>query len=345
MNQEQRTKLEQVIKTNYDNITGIVVLKNGRTAYEQYFNGCAAGSSIHVASVTKSILSALIGIALDKGHLKSLDQKVLDFFPDYHPKRGEKTLQTVALRNLLTMTAPYKCKSEPYTKFFTSENWMNTALDLLGGKGRTGDFRYSPIVGTHILSGILVRATGQSVMDFAVENLFSPLGIRIGPSLTLHNREEHFAFLKAREANGWVADPQGVHTAGWGLTLSAMDMAKIGCLYSDGGMWEGRQILSPKWIEESTCEHSRWIQRQLSYGYLWWIVDEKSRCCAALGDGGNAIYVNEKEHLVTAISALFKPRAKDSIELIRNFVEPFNSEPKFPPPRSGSSFQNGFFHR
>lgn len=88
------------------------------------------------------------------------------------------------------MTAPYKYKSEPYTKFFTSDNWIKAALDLLGGKGEIGEFRYTPIVGPDILSGILVKATGQSVLDFATENLFLPLGINVKHNVVLNNKEE-----------------------------------------------------------------------------------------------------------------------------------------------------------
>lgn len=92
----------------------------------------------------------MIGIAIDKGYIKSLDQKVLDFFPDYTVKRGEKTIQKVSLKDLLTMTAPYKYKYAPYTKYFTSDNWVKTALDLLGGRGKIGDFRYTPVIGPDI---------------------------------------------------------------------------------------------------------------------------------------------------------------------------------------------------
>ncbi len=171
INQRKKIWLEKIINSSYNNITGIIVLKNGETLYENYYNGYTANNTNHVFSVTKSIISILIGIAIDKGYIKSINQKVLDFFPDYTVKRGEKTIQSVTIKNMLTMTAPYKCKSEPYAKVFASDNWIKAGLDLLGGKRQNGEFRYSPIVGTHILSGILVKATGQSVLNFARENL------------------------------------------------------------------------------------------------------------------------------------------------------------------------------
>jgi CubicO group peptidase (beta-lactamase class C family) len=160
MNQEKVTELEKKISNDYSNIAGMVVLKDGKTLYENYFNECTATSRIHVYSVTKSIISILIGIAMDRGYIKSINQKVLDFFPDYTIKRREKTIQNVTLKNLMTMTAPYKYKVAPYIKYFTSDDWVNFSLDLLGGKGQIGNFRYTPLIGPDILSGILVKATG-----------------------------------------------------------------------------------------------------------------------------------------------------------------------------------------
>jgi CubicO group peptidase (beta-lactamase class C family) len=320
MNQRKKIWLEKLINSSYNNTAGIIVLKNGKTLYENYFNEYTAAKAVHVASVTKSIFSALIGIAIEKGHIKSLDQKVLDFFPDYTVNRGEKTIQSVTIKNMLTMTATYKYKSEPYEKFFASDNWIKAALDLLGGKGTAGQFMYSAIIGTHILSGILVKATGQSVFDFATENLFSPLEIHVEHNVVLHTKEEQLAFFQDKNVSGWVADQQGLNTAGWGLTLTPMDMAKIGQLYLDGGMWMGKQIIPTWWIDESTKEHSRW--GKLPYGYLWWIIDDKEQIYAALGDGGNVIYVNTKKKMVVSIASLFMPRAKDRIKLIKEYIEP-----------------------
>ncbi|WP_027398891.1 serine hydrolase domain-containing protein [Anaerovorax odorimutans] len=321
MNQKKIEELEKTINSDYSNIAGIIVKKNGIKLYEKYFNGYAINNAIHVASVTKSVFSALIGIAIDKGYIKSINRKVLDFFPDYTVEIGEKTIQGVTIRNLLTMTAPYKYKTEPYEKFFTSQNPTKDALDLLGGEGAIGEFNYSAIGGTHLLSGILVRATGQSILDFATEKLFSPLGINVTHNLVLRNKEEHMAVMNDKNTSGWVVDPQGINTASWGLFLTPTDMAKIGQLYLNGGTWDGKQIVSAKWISESTIEHSRCFQwGNLSYGYLWWIIDKD--CYAALGDGGNVIYVNAKKEMVISIASIFMPDAKDRIELIKEYIEP-----------------------
>jgi CubicO group peptidase (beta-lactamase class C family) len=320
MDQKNIAELEKTICSDYSNIAGITVLKNGIINYENYFNGYTADSAFHVFSVSKSILSALIGIAVDKGYIRSLDQKVLDFFPDYTPKRGEKTARRVTIRDMMTMTTPFKYKSAPYTKYFTSESWVKSALDLLGGKGEIGQFRYTPLIGPDILSGILTSVTGQSALEFAYENLFSPLGIDVTKKVVFQSKEEQLSIMKDHHESGWVADPQGINTAGWGLFLTPSDMAKIGQLYLNHGIWDGKQIISAEWIAESTKVHSRWDELKLSYGYLWWIIDGDSY--AALGDGGNVIYVNPVKNLVVAIASLFKPTAKDRIELIKKHFEP-----------------------
>ncbi len=118
---------------------------------------------------------------------------MLDFFPDYVPKRGERTAQRVTIRDLLSMTAPFKYKSAPYTKYFSSESWVKSALDLLGGNGEIGQFRYTPLIGPDILSGILTKATGQSALDFAQEALLRPLGIGVTQTVTFQSKEEQLS--------------------------------------------------------------------------------------------------------------------------------------------------------
>lgn len=320
MNDGKAIDLKALIQEKYSNIAGIIVIKNGEVAFESYLDGYNQNDTVHVASVTKSILSALIGIALDKGAIKSIGQNILDYFPEYEIKRREKTIQKITIKDLLTMTAPYKYKHEPYTKVYSSDDWTKAVLDLLGGKGEIGVFKYTT-VGIQVLSGILTNATGQSVLDFALENLFEPLGIKPPLHVTINNKEEHFDFLKNKHVSGWVMDPKGVNAAGWGLTLSTMNMAQIGQLYLNMGKWNGKQIISSKWIEDSTKEHSLW--GELSYGYLWWIIDcDDSICYAAIGDGGNVIFVSPEKKMVVAIASRFMPRAKDRIELIKKHIVP-----------------------
>jgi CubicO group peptidase (beta-lactamase class C family) len=321
MSQGKNEALEMELRSDFGNIAGLVVERDGLVVYENYFNGYAAENAGHVYSVTKSVVSALIGIAIGEGRIGGVDRKVLDSFPEYVPMPGERTIQRITLKHLLTMTAPYKYEAEPYESFFESRDPIKDALDLLGGEGRIGEFNYSAIGGTHILSGILARAIGQPILDYAAKRLFSPLGIAVPRNVTLRDREEHIAAMNDKNTSGWVVDPQGLNWASWGLFLRPRDMAKIGQLYLNRGAWDGEQLVPAAWIEESTREQSRCAQwGDLAYGYLWWIVDEDS--FAALGDGGNVIYVNSKERLVVAIASLFLPEAKDRIELIKKRIEP-----------------------
>ena len=167
----------------------------------------------------------LIGIAIDKGSIKSLEQNVLDFFPEYEIKKRKKIIQKVTIKHLLTMTAPYKYKYEPYTKVYSSEDWTKSVLGLLGGKTLSGNFKYTTI-GIQVLSGILTKATGDSVLHFATKNLSKPLNIKAPFNVRIHNKEEHFAFLKDKYVSGWITDLKGVNTSGWGLSFTR-DMAKI----------------------------------------------------------------------------------------------------------------------
>lgn len=225
---EQFKNLEQLIKTEYGNIAGIVIQKNGEPVYESYFNGCTDQKRVHIFSVTKSIISLLIGMAIGKGYIQSVSRKVLEFFPDYTIRQREHTIQHITLEHLLTMTAPYKYRYAPYTKYFSSPDWVVSALNQLGGRDPIGEFRYAPLIGPDILTGIIARASSMSVSAFAEKYLFEPLGISTPPNITFHNIEEQTAFYNAPYSNCWVCDSMGNNTAGWGLTLSARDMTKLG---------------------------------------------------------------------------------------------------------------------
>jgi len=325
MTQTNFNTLEAIIKKDYSNITGLVVQQEGIRVFEKYFNNYNPHDAIHVHSVTKSICSILIGIAIDKGYIKSVNQKILEFFPDYHVHPDETTIQKITIKHLLTMTAPYKYKTEPYEMFFLSPNPILDALDLLGGKDPIGNFNYSAIGGIHILSGILSQAIGCPILDFATKYLFSPLNIHVPHSILLHSKEEHLAVMNDKKTKGWAVDPQGINTTGWGLFLTPLEMVKIGQLFLNKGIVHGKTIVSAHWLSESTQEHSRCTQwGNLPYGYLWWLIDKD--CFAAIGDGGNVIYVNTKKQAVVSIASSFIPQAKDRITFIQSYIEPLLHE-------------------
>lgn len=322
MIREKEKALEDLIQHEYSNISGFAIFIEDQLEYEYYADGYSQDSTIHVASVTKSILSLLIGIAIEQGSIKSIDDNVLDYFPIYKLKRGEKKIQQIKIRHLLTMTAPYKFKSEPYTKVYSSDDWTTAALDLLGGEGKIGEFKYTT-VGIQILSGIVKNATNLSVLEFANKNLFEPLGILVSQNISIRDKDDYVTFLKKNVRSGWIVDPKGINTAGWGLTLTARDMVKIGQLYLNKGIWKNKKIVSSKWITDSVSKHSSLNNK--AYGFLWWVIDGATGTYAAIGDGGNIIYVSSKNKMVVAITSQFKPRAKDRIELIKkNIVPIFN---------------------
>lgn len=236
------------------NIRQIEVLRHGQTVYSACWDGFAPGDTLHVMSVTKSVVSLLVGIAAAQGMIGDIRRPVLDFFPDYRVKRGEKTLAHITLEHLLTMTAPYKYKAEPWTKVCSSDDWTLAALDLAGGReGLTGAFRYSTL-GIHILTGIITKASGLTTVDFANRYLFAPLGIAPYKNYLAQTAQEHKAFILSKEPKGniWFCDPQGVGAAGYGLCLSARDMARLGQLCLNGGAYGAKQIVPEQWIREST---------------------------------------------------------------------------------------------
>lgn len=153
MNKEQLHEFISGSDGNESNICQIYAIKDGKTVYDDCFHGFKTEDAMNVNSVSKGVMALLAGIALDRGCIKSLDQKVMDFFPDYTVKRGEKTIYEVTIKHLLTMTAPFKYKSEPWKKVCTSDDWTLTTLDYLGGrKGITGEFNGGKHAGKRIIS-------------------------------------------------------------------------------------------------------------------------------------------------------------------------------------------------
>ena len=276
MNKEE---LHTLIEQSQPNICQIVAYKDNKEVYSDTWNNYKDTDCVHIMSATKSIMALLFGIAIDKGQIGSVDDKVLTYFPDYTVKRGEKTIYDVTIRHLLTMRAPYKCKGDPWSKVCASNNWTYTSLDFLGGrKGLTDEFNYQTVC-LHILSGILYEATGMNTVDYANKYLFEPLDIKKHRNYLAETAEEHkqFTIEKTPKKDIWFCDPQGLGTPGYGLCMSAKDMAKIGLLCLNNGAFEGKQIVSERWIKEMTrprIVESKYF-RNMEYGYLWWIIDRK----------------------------------------------------------------------
>lgn len=310
---------------NESNICQICAIRNGTVIYEDSWRGFASEDAVNVNSVTKGVMALLAGIASDKG-LISVDDKVMDYFPEYQAKRGEKTIFEVTVRHLLTMTAPYKGRSEPWKKVCTSDDWTKAALDFLGGKaGITGEFRYATL-GIQILAGIIERGSGEKLIDFANKNLFIPLGI---PEHVIHgdsSKEDQFDFFmnKGPRKNEWYSDPQGTVTAGWGLCASAKDLALIGCMVLNGGSMGKVRIVSSEWINSMLTPYQKLGERfgNMYYGYLWYKPFEDREVYAAIGDCGNIIYVNKDNNVAVGVTGTFKPMIFDRVEFIEKNVLP-----------------------
>ena len=326
MNREELHRYISESKGNESNICQICAIKGTETVYEESWRGFKSEDPVNVNSVTKGIMAILAGIAVDKGAVKSLDEKVISFFPDYQVKKGEKTIYDVTIRHLLTMTAPYKGKSEPWKKVCTSGDWTKAALDYLGGrKGITGEFRYATL-GIQILAGIIERATGEKCIDLANRYLFVPLGI---PAHTLHgdsSKEDQFDFFmnKGPRKNEWYSDPQDTVTAGWGLCLTGKDLAKIGAMVLNEGVYSCSRIVSAGWIDQMITPYQRLGERFgfMEYGYLWYKPYGDKEVYAAIGDSGNIIYVNKELNVSVGVTGTFKPRIFDRVEFIEKYVLP-----------------------
>ncbi len=324
MNKEQLHGYIADSKGNESNICQIYAVKDGRTFYEDCWHGFTTEDAVNVMSVTKGVMSLLTGIAIDKGCIAGVDRKVLEFFPDYNVKRGEKTIYDVTLRHLLTMTAPYKYRSEPWKKVCTSDDWTCAVLDFLGGrKGITGEFKYATL-GIQILAGVIENATGEKCIDFANRYLFAPIGI---PEHKIHgdsSKEDQFDYLmnKAPRKNEWYSDPKETVTAGWGLCLSARDLAKLGELVLGEGKFSNKRIISRSYINEMTTPYIKLGEMfgNMEYGYLWYKPYEDRNVFAAIGDGGNVIYVNKDENIAVGVTGTFKPRIFDRVEFIEKKV-------------------------
>ena len=319
-------ELQPYIQKNQPNICQISVLQNGNELYSAEWNGYQKTDCVHIASATKSVMALLIGIAVDHKIIGSVNDKVLSFFPGYSVKRGEKTIFNVTIRHLLTMRAPYKGHGDPWTKVCSREDWTEASLDFLGGKGGiTGEFDYRTVC-LHILSGILFKASGMKTVNFANEYLFRPLGIAAHDNFYAGTVKEHKLFITDRtpRKNVWLADPQGLAVPGYGLCLSAADMAKLGQLCLQNGTWNGQKIVSPDWLKEMLSPRmiENDVFRGMSYGCLWWIVHPERNVYAAIGDSGNVIYVDPNEKVVAAVSACFRPAVHDRIDFIENILLP-----------------------
>jgi CubicO group peptidase (beta-lactamase class C family) len=272
--------------------------------------------------VTKTVVATLVAIALDERTLRSVDQPLAELLPSYAHLMA-RDVKAITLHQLLTTTAGLRpdWPGQP-PHFVTARDWVAAIL-------ADAETVYDPAPGftqahaeSHLLSAILVAATGRPVLDYAREKLFEPLGIDTYPAAEPAGWPGHIA---APEGFAWPTDPQGHHVGFAGLTLSARDMAKLGRLWLDEGRWEGRQLVSAAWVEEATQQHVS-IGGESGFGYQWWVTTADGHpAYAALGSGGQLLEVVPALGLVVVVSstqAVGNAEADSYLELVATHIAP-----------------------
>ncbi|MHA1988535.1 MAG: serine hydrolase domain-containing protein [Promethearchaeota archaeon] len=273
--------LDKEINVRLNGVNGFLIVKNGFVIYEKYYNDYNQDKTNHLCSVTKTIISALIGIAIDKNYIKSIDDKLIEIFPEFKPKSSDYLKRKLTIRHLLTMTTGFLWSSKAYEPMLmrlkNKKNWVDYILNLPIKDRMFGQFQYNS-ANSHVLSGIISRTSNMSTQAFAEKYLFKPMGISNNVK--------------------WMKDPQGINIGGYGLQLRPRDMAKFGFLYINQGVWDIKQIISKDWIEESIKNYSE------DYGYHVWIARVNgSNAFIAAGYGGQYIVGIPELDLVIVITS------------------------------------------
>ncbi len=282
----------------YDNVRAVLVAVDGHRIVERYYESSAAATH-NVWSVTKSVMSMLVGIALEDGHIDSVDQTLAELLPSYADHMSPQT-EAITLQQVLTMTAGLPTGADE-EELATTRDWVAAMLDASPVSRPGRDFAYSN-PGSHLLSAILVEATGQPVLEYAREQLFSPLGIVTDPAaepVMLAAAAAEYA--EARFA--WPTDPAGLHTGWCCLKLTARDMETLGQLWLDEGEWNGTQVVPAEWVAESTRPHVATTELgRAHYGYQWWVTEADGRpAFAAVGYDGQLVEIVPELDLVVVV--------------------------------------------
>ena len=268
-----------------ENIDSILIAREGRLVFEEYFNYHSRTNAHDVASVSKSITSILIGLAIEQRHIVSIQDKVLTFFPEYTSLKVEDPRkEDITIEDLLTMRSGLECDDwDPASRSYYLKNQPNRADEIEFILNIPMDIKPGVLFsyctwGTVVLNALLFKTTGMELPVYANKFLFQPLGTRSvfwgGPYRTWKNID--------------------------GIALmTSRDMAKIGQLMLQNGKWDGEEIIPEAWIEQSTRQSEPLLFNETwgkGYGYLWWISDvpiagRMIHSFAASGYGGQVIAV------------------------------------------------------
>ena len=284
MDLEMLASMFQQINDQEINLHSLLILRNGYLVTEAYYQPYTQGQLQFIASVTKSVIGALIGIAIQDGLIKDVDQTLVSFFPDKTIAHLDEQKQAITLKNLLSLTAGLKCNDAPLSGeagMEQSPDWVQFMLDAPVVEQPGTKFNYCGGA-VHLLSAILQKTTGMSAREYANLKLFEPLDIAPVPE------------------NRWGTDPQGISTGPYGLYLTPRDLAKLGYLYLQNGKWNDQQILPVDYVKAVSTSHST-KYNGLGYGYLW-TVDPDQGSYSALGLAGQQIYVIPAKNLVVVFT-------------------------------------------
>jgi len=264
-------------------LRSLLVSHRGQLVLERYFNGARASQPANIKSASKSVIAALIGIAIGKGHIPSADQKAAVYFPqlarDPDPmKRGISILDLVTMRSGLESTS-----GRNYGAWVRSKNWVNYVLSrpLVDRPGTRVEYSTGS---SHLLSAILTIATKKSTWAFAQEELAKPLG-----------------FTLAR----WPADPQGIYFGGNEMLMTPRQMVRFGELYLNDGRAGDRQIIPKDWVDKADdgVGRSRWGSDR-EYGHGFWIREfDRVKSYYAWGYGGQFIFIVPAKQLVVVTTS------------------------------------------
>ena len=261
-----------------ENIYSLLVFKNGYLVAEDYFNSGTPAQQVNIHSVTKSINSALVGLALDEGCLTSLDQKMMEFFPEFDNRIRDPRKRDITIRQMLQMRAGYpweEATAEGTDLLFSGFHTVDL-VNVPLARDPGSDAAYSNLT-AHLLGLIVARACETDLKSFAEEHLFAPLGIEVG---------------------FWQVDWDGNYLGYSDIELSAHDLAKFGLMYLNEGEYNGKQIVPAEWVHDSLQIYSEevWTVRvgrnwdDNAYGYQWWSIRAGNyRYSLAWGHGGQQI--------------------------------------------------------
>ncbi len=262
----------------------MVIVKNGVIVNEYYKDGYDANTIFALHSCSKSLTSALLGIAIEQGYIAGTDVLLSEYFPEILTSDNDY-LKEMTIWHLLTHTTGFDASDTAnWEAWRQSENWVNYVLEcpIIHKPGTVFNYFTG---NTHLLSAIIQKATGQTLYEFGKDNLFEPMGMNSVSCTT---------------------DNQGISDGGNGFTMTVYDMAKFGLLFLQNGLWEGQQLISEQWINDSTTTQFTRSSGSANYGYQWWVRtfgDKRYEAYFAQGHYGQFIFVVPELNLVTVFTS------------------------------------------